>query len=297
MDETRKKKVSLGIVIFVIVIIFLVGISVLMFKFYNKKEKSGILDNNNTVTDANNDSTGLSKQGDTTNSDKQKFSDLNINDELVDKVYEYIPIVDTNLIQKNAYQDKKITKSDLDVKFLLQVAFSKLNLSETQKSTITENGDNMLGMYSFNSQLLQDKVREMYGDNLENLDFNHGAGASLTYSNGKYSYRFGGGSGEFMYNLRTIKSAYKDDEYLYIEDIYSALELKDDMAVMYKNSNSEEKIKEIEFNRISTLSGQQLKSELEKIKTESESLMARYKHTFKKNIDGNYYWYCTEPII
>ena len=37
MDETRKKKVSLGIVIFVIVIIFLVGISVLMFKFYNKK--------------------------------------------------------------------------------------------------------------------------------------------------------------------------------------------------------------------------------------------------------------------
>lgn len=297
MNETRKKKVSLGVVIFVIFVIVLIGTSVFMFKFYNEKEKSDKVDKNNIVDDEKNDGAGLSKQSDTSNTDKPKLSDLNINDKLVEKVYEYIPIVDTNLIQKNAYQDKRITKSDLDVKFLLQVAFSKLNLSEFQKVPLTENGDNISGMYSFNSQLLQDKVREMYGDNLENLDFNYGAGAGLTYSNGKYSYRFGGGSGEFMYNLRTIKSAYKDDECLYIEDMYSALELKDDTVVLYKKSNSEEKIKEIEFNRISTLSGQQLKSELEKIKTESESLMARYKHTFKKNIDGNYYWYCTEPII
>ena len=39
------------------------------------------------------------------------------------------------------------------------------------------------------------------------------------------------------------------------------------------------------------------KYEVEKIKTESESLMTRFKHTSKKNVDGNYYWYSTEPII
>ena len=114
-------------------------------------------------------------------------------DPMIKKMYEFIPMIDSNKISKNAYQDSKVTKEDLPTEFLLECAYSKLDLSEEDKQPI----DGMTidsGWYTFDADLLQEKAKEMYGTKIKNVNFEIGYGKSCSYqnSNNRYFYSVGG---------------------------------------------------------------------------------------------------------
>lgn len=176
---------------------------------------------------------------------------------------------------------------DLSTEFLLAHAFDNLVLDSKDKIPVTENGIDT-GWYSFDANILQNKVTEMYENNIENQSFKIEYGAECIYNNGKYRYSVGGGSGETIENVRKIEEAYEEDNNIYIIDKYMALIYKDEQPIkIYTNSECKEIIDKIDnIPNIEDFKNDAIKKY--KLKT--------YKHTFKKNSNGKFYWYSTEPI-
>lgn len=291
MEENNPIRVRLSTVILCFIIFILIVVIAFMYFYFSNQINS----QQNSIS--NNNSTIQSSKTNSTITQVSSTEYLDINGTLVKKLYEYIPANDTNVILPNAYQDKKITKDSLGTKYLLEYAFGKLDLKDTDKTPLLDDGKPLDGWYSFDADLLQEKVKELFGTTLENMDFDCGAGAGCTYSNGRYSFTSGGGSGEGIDNLRTIKKAYKDDNYLYIEDNYLALISTLESIKIYKTSIAQNPIGEITDNRSQIQTLEEYTAKLEKLKSEYSDQMTSYKHTFKKNTDGSYYWYSTEPIV
>ena len=128
----------------------------------------------------------------------EKDIKLDINSEQIQLLYKYIPAMNTNKIEVNAYQNKKVTKDSLSNKYLLGYAFSnfKLASSENESSEQTDVIDSKVDV----KQIMQQE------------------------------------------NENTIKQT------------------SDNLVSKYQNN------------------------------------MKEYKHIFKKDVNGNYYWYSTEPI-
>lgn len=94
-------------------------------------------------------------------------------------------------------------------------------------------------------------------------------------------------------NIRKILNAYEENDIIYIEDQYLVLTEDDDdnnTVMLLKFSNDTDSI-------ISNIDQNILKQEPEEIMSKYSSKMQKYKHTFKKNADGNYYWYSTSPVL
>lgn len=62
---------------------------------------------------------------------------------------------------------------------------------------------------------------------------------------------------------------------------------EDDHYVLYTNSDMTTKLTEDNVDWFESN---------DNILSKYENRMKRYKHTFKKNTNGTYYWYSTEPI-
>ena len=215
-------------------------------------------------------------------------------DPMIKKMYEFIPMIDSNKISKNAYQDSKVTKEDLPTEFLLECAYSKLDLSEEDKQPI----DGMTidsGWYTFDADLLQEKAKEMYGTKIKNVNFEIGYGKSCSYqnSNNRYFYSVGGGSAEGLINIRSIMGAhYKDNYDIVIADRYMVFEDTDGKCKLYTSSDNKKLIDDIDSS-ILTKKNEDIVTELG---NKYNSSMRPYEHTFKQDSNGNYYWYSTEPI-
>lgn len=292
-------RLSTAILCFVIAILIIV-IAFMYFYFTNqiKFQQSNVTNNlpyNSISTQSNEINNTVTQTAITEN--------LDINSSLVKKIYEYVPALDNDKIQPSAYQDSKITKENLNDEYLLAYAFKNLVIPESEKESIKE-GNSVLtpdtGWYSFSASLLQKKVVEMYGSNIPDRDFGIYSGEGCTYkNNGRYTHGVGGASIENMVNLRTIKKAYQIADTIYIEDNYMSLQENDDKeeSKLYETSNSDKLISSIKWGRLRNKNSlEEYKAELEKIKSEYSDKMTSYKHTFKKNADGSYYWYSTEPV-
>lgn len=280
--EPIKIRLSTVILIFIIFILIIAIVGIIM--YYNTKK----IDKGNIIEDTQIDYSGTENK-----IEEKELSEFNINDTRIKKMYECIPMIDSNKISKNAYQDLKVTKEDLTTEFLLECAYSKLDLSEEDKQPI----DGMTidsGWYTFDADLLQEKVKEMYGTKIKNVSFEIGYGKSCSYqnSNNKYFYSVGGGSAEELINIRNIEKAYEEEDNIYIEDRYMVFEGTDSKYKLYTSSDNKKLIDDIDSS-ILTKTNEDIITEL---KNKYNSSMRKYKHTFKKGSDGNYYWYSTEPI-
>ena len=282
MEGKKEIKISLGTVI-CIFIIFVLIIALLGMWYYNNKN---IVNNSNKISETKND-----KQEEIEN--RNEANELNLNSELITELYSYIPVISSNKIEENAYQSNLVTKEDLETEYLLACAFKKLNLLDNQKqpSELVEE------WYTFDAEILQEKVKQIYGEKLENKSFDIGYGKGCSYENGKYLYGFGGGSGERVYSIRKIQKAYQEDDNLYIEDRYMIFKSDVDTskAEIYNASDDRATlIANLDFEKTTSMENEKLEKELI---MQYENEMQIYKHTFKKNDNGEYYWYSTEPII
>lgn len=288
MEGKKEIKVSLGTAICIFIILVLIVALVVIYFYNNNKKVDTNIDNNlNKISETKDD-----KKEEVKNSNEIK--ELNLNSELITELYSYIPIiVSSNKIEENAYQSNLVTKEDLETEYLLACAFKKLNLLDNQKqpSELAEE------WYTFDAEILQEKVKQIYGEKLENKSFDIGYGKGCSYKNGKYLHSFGGGSDEDVHSIRKIQSAYKENENICIEDKYMVYNGKyeESKANLYTSSDENATlIANLDFTKTISMKNEELEKELLK---QYEKYMQTYKHTFKKNDNGEYYWYSTEPII
>lgn len=231
----------------------------------------------------------------TSNTSKNKKENNNADylkiDEETKKLYTYIPCLDSNWVRVNAYQTKKVTLDDFENSYLLAYAAANLELSLSDKELIAgmEEDDSW---YRYDATLLQNKVKEMYGKTLNNELYEVGYGTSCNYEedSNKYNCSQDGGSIESMTSYKEISKFYKDGDNYYIEDKYLVHININDKDYLYGDSN--QKVLIAEFEMPDTY----LESELEDKISEYNSKMVTYKHTFKMDEEGNYYWYSSEPL-
>lgn len=160
MENKEPKTIRLTTVVLLLIILVLAVALVLMYIYYNSDTKIETIAATNT-----NNSMTLS----VTNADENGKKELDINDSMVQKLYEYIPaihglynVVDMTGVP-NAYQSKKITCDDLDTKFLLGYACSKIdNLDDYTTDD---------GKFEMKAEVLQNIAVELYGKEIENSSF------------------------------------------------------------------------------------------------------------------------------
>lgn len=269
-NKKGKKWINVLIVVLALFFGFIIGIN-LMLELYLDADKL------NEICE------GIEKDNKETKS--EDYNEIEIDDK-ISKLYKYIPDLNSNYVRLTAYQNKKITLADLDNAYLLAYAASNLDLDDTDKKPF----DGMEldpDWYSYDASLLQNKVQEMYGKTLENESYEIGFGKECEYVNNNYQCSLGGGSTESMESIKYISKFYEESGNLYIEDKYMIIIYRDNVNTLYEDSTKTKLIASLDENNT---------EESESLAKKYDSKMKKYIHTFKKNENGSYYWYSTEPI-
>lgn len=277
----NKKKGNIFIALFIIVLILLIAETVFLVISLNKKE------NNVENTD-----TEVIEQIDETEKE-DPIIELSVEDEIVKTLYDYIPQYGVNLIIKNAYQSKKTTIADIDNEVLLSFAFRKVTIPDEAKE-LMEGTTLPGGWYKFDASYIQNEAIKLFGQEIPNQTFSVGAGSGCKYEDdGRYYYTSGGGSGSGSNSYRKILKAYKQGDYIYIEDKYmyyvgigGIVGMPDAGCYLYDTSDKANLI--AKADTLEELGENLIEKYYDQMKT--------YKHTFAKAEDGSYYWVSTEPI-
>lgn len=301
-DKKEPIKIRLSTVILLfIILILIIAIIVIVFYYQNKiNNDTNLIENkitkNNTQINSNKSLDKESNVDKSNDTNEKKIKKIDTNDELIQKLYSYIPAIEYK-IQKNAYQDKKITINELQNDFILSVAFTKLSLKNEDKKKISDEYNVDSGWYSFDANILQNKVKELYGENVNipNQTFDDGAGVVCSYSNGEYMYSVGGGSNESLMPVSKIVEAYSQNDEIYIitKNTTFVSNAENEKGSLYTDSTLANKIKDYQDEKYIAMDGNKI---AEYIIKNDEKIMINYKHTFKKDTNGNYYWVSTEPI-
>ena len=231
----------------------------------------------------------------------EKNIDLDINSGLVLNTYSLIPAYSSNMISLNAYQDKNVTIDDVVNKYLLGALYKALDDSLNTDNIEVLNGDfindRLNSSFKFSSNLLDKYMLRSYGKILNYESFYIDKTKRLDYSEGYYTYINEGTSNEYGAIIRKIDKAYEDFEYMYIEDsfLYYTVIKNNDLYEnhLYSESNMINEV-EIKENYFSTdLTAGEV---LDYIKEYYQDDMGHYKHIFKKNDDGSFYWVSSEKM-
>lgn len=299
MEEKKHKVSVITIVLLTLVILILAAIAVIYFYKYIP----GLNNKGNTNHTENNSTQNTTKI-------------LAVDDELVTKLYKYIPVSSTVFEKfdygteklKSAYQNKLVKYSDMSNILILETAYQNMNelisFDEENIETKTK-GDRTYVSNSgyFSKDIMDTKIKELYGSEatVVHQDFN----MFLYYNEGTYYKIIGGFEGVYSYYCVSnyISKAYivGDELYIYDKCIYAHVnptELPEgDSQNEYDNY-----VYSYKTYTDSTLNNliDSFKSEKEltndELKTKYKDKMKTYKHTFKKDASGNYYWYSSEPV-
>lgn len=219
-----------------------------------------------------------------------------------------VPVLDKNLDGVNAYQNKKVDVNTLDGNILRGFAFWNIDFKEGDITPfVNEDGslmceeacsfDNLWGegWFMFEPKLLQESAKELYGQEIENGSFDTGMGSSATYENGKYHHSMGGGTSTGIIYHRNFLSYEEKDGVLTITDkvIKLIVESKEgDYEVQAYTDSTDSKLIATKISEYDAYD-----KEFDTfIEDNFKDDMTNYKHTFKQDTKGNWYWVSTEPI-
>lgn len=298
--EPIKIRLSTVILLFIILILIIAIIGIVFYYQNTINNNTNLIENKiikgNTQINSNESLDKENSVDKFNNTNEKIIKKIDTNDELIQKLYSYIPAIDYK-IEKNAYQDKKVTLSELKNDFILRVAFTKLSLKNEEKQKISNEYDVDSGWYSFDANILQNKVKELYGEkaNIPNQDFDDGAGKSCSYNNGIYNVMSGGGTNEGLIPVSKIVESYSQNDEIYIitKNATFVFTAENEKGSLYTDSTLKNKIKDYKDEKYITMDGNKI---VEDIIKNDEKTMINYKHTFKKDTNENYYWISTEPI-
>ena len=318
MEEKKTIKVSLGTVICIFIIIILIMVLIGMW-YYNNMDK---VDNKQISQKI---STSGDKQEKIVSEDKAE--ELNINGETVKNLYAKILKVESNYGPNDDlpktysfYRASKVTSDNLEndeksfvvVNYLLGSNYGKKELMDNISSDIknkfsyyvsgvTDDPKSGETPYCvvYNNKDIEYVKDIIFGSNV-NINYTTFSGLAcvVEFIDGNYySYTFpGGGRGAEDRLFTKIEKATKDGDYIYIYDKCLYADLDPDTAntdneklALYTNTDKTKKIETIESD------WQDYYNADNSYMNDYVSKLDTYKHTFKKDSNGNYYWISSEP--
>lgn len=304
--EPIKIKLSTAILSFIIFILIVIIIGIIL--YYNVYK---VADNNENQTNNNITIKNEELNQNTPNIIKEsKIKELDIDSDTVQKLYKNI-VKDNECVEEISYQTKKVTSDNLNNIAKLKTIFDNIKDSEADS---TETKKNSYGEsethYYFKKETIENKAKEIFGSNVKiiNETLPNLLAKEIIYNNGIYDkYEIQGG-GAFPWEDSTeyiTKAEISDDEiYIYDKYVHLVREEKDlgESYDVYNASDKKVKIAEnIESKNINSgiegLTGsERSKKIIQNIENTTNKNVNTFKHTFKKDSNGNYYWYSTEPI-
>lgn len=317
-----EKKVSLGTVICLIIIFILIMCLAGMYVYYNFIPRENV--NNEININENNNI----ENNDNINDKEQQITSLDINNQLVEKLYSYIlkfNYYDETLV----YQANKVTYSSIDNQLKLLTAFENLDESQAEKVKVEKNDpqygfisgvedDGNVYKYVYKKELIEQKVKEIFGADATVIHENCAPhdGYNRDYKNGLYTcYQYeGGGDVPWSMSKTQLIKAETDGNNIYVYDIYLHMVEVDNIINGINHygtfdiyATSDRKItiaNKIDLEEKGVYAGtENLAGEEHDKKYMSnilnvlgEDKIKTFKHTFTKDTNGNYNWVSTEIV-
>lgn len=286
-DRKESIKIRLSTVILVFIIFILLLVIAGIFVYYNIANKNDT-DNTfeNSILSENKDGKEEVIEEDEDIIKESKTEEIDVNSELVQKLYKLI-LKDNECIETIAYQNQKVTISNLENKAKLMTIFENMENSEaTSTKTIKTDYEDM-NQYYFSKEKVEEKAKQIFGnqvsithETLPNL-----LARQIVFKNGEYLKVDINGGGGFLWEYSTeklIKAEKKKDE-IYLYDKYIHVVRDDDDYQKNTIYNASDRKKVLGTD----ISGMPI--DINKVKG-----VNTFKHTFKKNTAGTYYWVSTE---
>ena len=246
MEEKGVIKFRLSTAILCFIILVLIFGITFMYIYYNK-EKTNDFEEKNIANSSDSADTV-----NTVNSGIDATESLDINSEVVKKLYKYV--MKSNDENGLVYKTTKVTNENIDEKIKIFTIFA--NLTKEEAYDAKENAAGLTTLY-YKKETFNNKAKEIFGsdiiipDNEFSYELN---GDTVSYKNGAYVYSHGQYGGDIPFGSATkiINAVKKEneidiyDEYIYIYDtyekslkngIYSDSEMKIKIS---DNANSEE---------------------------------------------------------
>lgn len=327
MEKKQRVQIILLTLFLIISIIFIGIMAFFMYKLYNDNLSlnASVKDLDNKLSNSNNsvfeDNTSNKSE------EKDQSEVLNIDSLFVRKLYNYV--AKYNYYEELVpYQSKKITEKELTNRLKLLTIFNNLEKNyATRVEYIYENEyEPRREHIIYSENIIEEQAAEIFGKDvkIKHEDANPYDGHSIIYKNNEYdSFDYNGGGGTLWSNCNVLISAEKDkDGTIYLYDKYIHLVELDDSEYkredgswgnaydIFSSSDRSEKLaSKIDFMKDSIKNQiydgldniklgtiQYDKKYLENIEKYLGKDLPTFKHTYKQNSDGTYYWYSTEPV-
>ena len=258
-------------------------------------------------------------------SNKSKLTDLDIDSKEVKELYEKLVDYSDGVMYPlgSVYNSYKTTYDNVKKALISKACFNKYLLQEPDPNEnydpeLDENAEyatceevkneNLPEVYQKNCADptnihvirdidIKDELIKLIGKEQEKkfkyVSFSPDVSIFCVYNNGYTCYGIDGGDANPGYSMKKIIKAQKDEkENVYIYDNYLLAynNIDTDKIEIYNTYNKDIKLKTLEIEEVHPESIQDYISKY------GDKDINTFKHTFKKDSAGNYYWYSTEVV-
>lgn len=282
--------------ILLIILLLVVVLGIFYFCFVKKAKE------NNPISVEEAPMIGENKENKISSNNIPQIEELDINNELVQKLYQFV-LKYSDYEETLVYQSQAVTIKTLPNLLKLRTIFENLSSSEADEVTHkTEYGLDITHTL-FKKETVEKKAQEIFGDTVTLLHESCPIyfAQAIDYKDGIYdchSYQ-GGGQTPWDKSVSKLKSAEQKEDEIYIYDqyihVYDEVDETSSEEGIYTSSDRKNKISDL--INISFINKDQREEEaFSQYEEKLGSKIQTFKHTFKKNANGGYYWYRTEPI-
>lgn len=310
MEE--KKKFSYSTLFLIICIIIIAVMGVMIYSLYEDKQVSSnaIEELNDKISNLENTIAQTQTNSSNNTEVKDELEILNIEDDLVKKLYGYILQSDDfdhsfawqNSVEPTSFYKKDKTTysslSDMEKTLVVLKNYSSDEIKSVNKSMLT----NIIDTTHIHDNVrvyenINEKSAEIF--NQSNAKWNNytGCAGALEYQNDNYylSEFDGGGKGTSEVGYAKMQKAEKEEEYIYIYDKYIYID-STNYDIGYNDSKVHIYTTSDKTNDIGTENERIWSSDtaIDNIYQKYENQLKTFKHTFKKSENGSYYWLSSE---
>lgn len=324
MEEKQGIKINLSTFFLILALIVIVIMGKFIYKLYydNQKSANSIEELNNKITNLESSIAPNNVPAKVEEKDTNKLENLNIESDLVKKLYNYVAEF-SYYDELIVYQSEIVSEKNMSNSLKLLTIFNNLKKEDATRIEYQYENEYIPKREHviYSKDIIQDKAKEIFGANV-NIEHQNASpydGHSIIYKNNEYdSFDYeGGGVVPWESSIRFLISAEKDENgTIYLYDKYVHLveveNIKSDginwagSYDIYTSSDRKEKLaSKVDFEENHIYSGLENiasgtinynKKYIQNIEKYLGKELMQYKHTYKQNSDGTYYWYSTEPI-
>lgn len=253
---------------------------------------------------------------DETSKEEMPEIDLNINGEFIQRLYKKVPI---NYFAQEIYNHQRTTEACLTGN--QKMLFVLLNMRDNKQYEVVESeelldrlektmnsyGEIIKKVQKYEINDVEEYLKSVFGNKQEIVkeDIETNMGFVFEYDKTDdcfYGHEYAGGGG-FGFTYQTVlDSADKNEDgtEVYIYDYYikseQSLENNKEYKIYTYCENSYSIGTEVEDPSYFDIESRRLYINENIINKYKENGLVKFKHTFKLDENGNYYWYCCEPV-